>query len=244
MSLVRVDDVTHRYRLGLADVIALDGVNLRVGAGEFVAITGMSGSGKSTLLHLVAGLMRPTSGRIVVNGQDLSSLSEEQLALFRRRHVGYVFQSFRLLPQLTALENVELPLAIAGVAPEMRRTQALQVLEKVGLADRAAHRPWQLSGGQQQRVSIARALVTGPVLVLADEPTGNLDSRTGGEILDLLEEVNRKDSVTLMVVTHSREVATRADRVVEMRDGRVLGVTLRTSQSDSSPAVPPGRAPE
>jgi putative ABC transport system ATP-binding protein len=197
----------------------LDGITLEVPAGQFAAITGPSGSGKSTLLGLLAGLDRPTTGTVRVAGADLGSLDEDALARFRLATIGYVFQSFHLIPTLTAAENVAVPLELAGTPAAAERARGL--LERVGLADRADHYPVQLSGGEQQRVALARAFANGPRLVLADEPTGNLDSATGDQIIGLLVEAHRARGATLVLVTHDAALAAHADRVVELRDGRV-----------------------
>jgi ABC-type lipoprotein export system ATPase subunit len=204
---------------GAEPVIALDGLDLEVPAGQFLALVGESGSGKSTLLHLVGGIDRPTSGEILVAGRSIAALPERDLVLYRRREVGMVFQFFNLLPHLTVLENVELPRRLDGRpdAPE----RAAGLLERVGLGRRARAHPYELSGGEMQRVAIARALVTGARLLLADEPTGNLDSRNGEEVLRLLDEIRRERGVTLLLATHSAAAAAKADRTVAVRDGRI-----------------------
>jgi putative ABC transport system ATP-binding protein len=207
--------------MGDAFVDALRGVDLTIARGEFVALVGPSGSGKSTVLNLIGGLDRPTSGQVWINGTELSASDERTLTRHRRRHVGFVFQSFNLLPRLTAEENVALPLMFSGVTEKERRARARALLERVGLGARLTHRPTQLSGGEQQRVAIARALVGQPALLLADEPTGNLDTTTGTEIMALLRELNQEQGLTLLVVTHDPEVAAFADRVVKLRDGRI-----------------------
>jgi putative ABC transport system ATP-binding protein len=204
---------------GPLPVVALDGIDLDVAPGEFVAVVGPSGCGKSTLLHLLAAIDRPTSGEVVVGGRDLAALPESERTLYRRRDVGLVFQFFNLLPHLDVAENVELPRRLDGRPDAAER--ARELLARVGLAHRAAAHPYELSGGEMQRVAIARALVTGARLLLADEPTGNLDSRNGEQVLDRLEEVRRERGVTLVLATHSDGAARRADRVVELRDGRL-----------------------
>ena len=230
-AVVRTVGLTRRYKMGDAFVDALRGVDLTIARGEFVALVGPSGSGKSTVLNLIGGLDRPTSGQVWINGIELSASDERTLTRHRRQHVGFVFQSFNLLPRLTAEENVALPLMFGGVPEKERRAQARALLERVGLGPRLTHRPTQLSGGEQQRVAIARALVGQPALLLADEPTGNLDTTTGAEIMALLKELNqdqrsarspgRRRGLTLLVVTHDPEVAAFADRVVKLRDGQV-----------------------
>ena len=219
--VVRTVGLARRYKMGDTFVDALQGVDLEIARGEFVALVGPSGSGKSTVLNLVGGLDRPTEGEIWIDGKELSASDEKTLTRHRRQHVGFVFQSFNLLPRLTAEENVALPLMFGGVPEKDRRTRARSLLERVGLAERLTHRPTQLSGGEQQRVAIARALVGQPALLLADEPTGNLDTTTGVEIMRLLKELNQEQGLTLLVVTHDPEVASFADRVVRLRDGQV-----------------------
>lgn len=219
--VVRTVGLARRYKMGDTSVDALRGVDLEIARGEFVALVGPSGSGKSTVLNLIGGLDRPSEGEIWIDGVELSASDEKALTRHRRQHVGFVFQSFNLLPRLTAEENVALPLMFGGVAENERRARARELLERVGLAERLTHRPTQLSGGEQQRVAIARALVGQPALLLADEPTGNLDTTTGVEIMHLLKELNQEHGLTLLVVTHDPEVATFADRIVRLRDGQV-----------------------
>ncbi len=214
--------VTREYQLGGVEVPALRGVSVTIPPGDHVAILGPSGSGKSTLMHLLGGLDRPTSGVLRIAGRDVRELGATELARLRNRTIGFVFQSFHLLPRTTAVDNVALPLVYAGVRAGDRRRRAEELLDRVGLHHRLRHRPNQLSGGEQQRVAIARALVTGPSLLLADEPTGNLDSATGADVLDLLEELNQESGVAVVVVTHEREVAARAARQIRMRDGLVV----------------------
>jgi putative ABC transport system ATP-binding protein len=219
--VVRTVGLTRRYKMGDAFVDALQGVDLEIAHGEFVTLVGPSGSGKSTVLNLIGGLDRPTAGEIWIDGKELSASDEKALTHHRRQHVGFVFQSFNLLPRLTAEENVALPLMFSGIPEKKRFARARELLEQVGLAERLTHRPTQLSGGEQQRVAIARALVGQPALLLADEPTGNLDTTTGVEIMRLLKELNQEHGLTLLVVTHDPEVAAFADRVVRLRDGQV-----------------------
>ena len=213
----------HRvYRMGKVEVPALRGVDLQVRRGEFVVILGVSGSGKSTLLHLLGGLDRPTEGSVLIEGRDLAQLSDNQLAEVRLHKVGFVFQFFNLLPRLTAQANVELPLHLADSPEEVARRRSRELLELVGLAHRRNHRPTEMSGGEQQRVAIARALANNPLIVLADEPTGNLDTATGAEIIQLMRRVNKEQEKTFIVVGHDPRLAEVADRVLELRDGIIV----------------------
>ncbi|HET9493092.1 MAG TPA: ABC transporter ATP-binding protein [Chloroflexia bacterium] len=221
--LIRMVGLTRQYRMGPSVVSAVDGIDLEVGRGEAVALVGPSGSGKSTLLNLLGGLDRPTSGEIWVDGENIAKAPARRLVLHRRERVGFVFQSFNLLPHRTALENVEVPLTIAGLPRAERRERARQLLERVGLGARTTHRPNQLSGGEQQRVAIARSLANEPSILLADEPTGNLDSATGEEVLRLLLDLNA-GGLTLIIVTHDTSVASVADRIVRLRDGKVVAI--------------------
>ena len=222
MAIVVTENLTKVYGQGETAVTALDHVNVAVEAGEFVAVMGPSGCGKSTLLHLVGGLDRPTAGRVVLDGNDLAALSDDRLTVLRRRQIGFIFQFFNLIPILTAAENASLPLLLDGVKPGEARAQAQKWLERLGLGDRLASRPDQLSGGQQQRVAIARALVTEPALVLADEPTGNVDTRAGEEIAGLLRQAVTDWQQTVLMVTHDPRIAAYADRIVFLKDGRVV----------------------
>ena len=218
--LIRIADVAKTYVMGDVEVAALRGVSVNIAAGAFVAIMGPSGSGKSTLLNILGCFDRPSSGRYLLDGDEMSSLDRNALAETRNRTLGFVFQSFNLLARTTALENVELPLVYAGMPPRARRARAVAALERVGLGDRLRHHPSQLSGGQQQRVAIARALVNQPRVVLADEPTGNLDSRASAEMMALLATLSG-EGITIVLVTHDAEVAAHARRVIVVRDGLV-----------------------
>jgi len=220
-EIIKVENVKKIYRMGDNEVRALDGVSLVVEEGEFLIVMGPSGSGKTTLLHLMGCLDKPTEGEIYIASTPVSKLNDSQLAKIRNKMVGFVFQQFNLLPRLTALENVELPMIYAGVPKSARRKKAKELLELVGLGDRLHHRPTQLSGGQMQRVAIARALANDPMVLLADEPTGNLDSKSGEEILKIFSELNEREQ-TIIIVTHDPEVAKHAGRIVRMRDGKIV----------------------
>jgi len=222
-DMIELTDVTKVYRIGTIDVFALNGVSISIERGEMVAIMGPSGSGKSTLMNVLGCLDVPTSGSYFLEGQEVGTLGGNQLAEIRNRKIGFVFQTYNLLPRLTALANVELPLLYGNGNGNGRRKRALEALDRVGLADRTSHRPPELSGGQQQRVGIARALVKDPAILLADEPTGNLDSRSSAEILGILQDLNRDEGRTVIIVTHERDIAAQAGRVITMRDGRVVG---------------------
>jgi len=222
MSLIRLQNIARLYEMGAETVHALRDVTLQIERGEYVAIMGPSGSGKSTLMNIIGCLDTPTSGHYELNGIDVSDMDDNQLAEVRNREIGFVFQTFNLLPRSNALHNVELPLIYAAMDADQRREQALAALGSVGLADRVHHKPNELSGGQRQRVAVARALVNKPSILLADEPTGNLDSKTGVEIMALFNELSRRGN-TIIVVTHEEEIARQARRVVRIRDGLIAG---------------------
>ena len=226
--LIAVRDLWRIYELGETRVAALQGVTLSIARGELVAVMGSSGSGKSTLMNVLGCLDSPSSGSYRLAGRDVASLSSDERATIRNRELGFVFQSFNLVPRTSALENVELPLVYGGVAPAEQRVRARAALRAVGLADRDGHVPSQLSGGQQQRVAIARALVNRPLLLLADEPTGNLDTRTSIELLALFQRLNREDGITIVIVTHEPDIASYAGRVVTFRDGCIVSDVRQT----------------
>jgi len=220
--VIETQNLKKKYRMGKLDVSALNGVNLRVEDGEFMSIMGPSGSGKTTLLNLIGALDRPTEGRVLIKGTDITRLSDDELAELRNREIGFVFQFFNLMARMSALKNVELPMAFAGLSQEERKKRATDLLEKVGLGDRLDHRPTELSGGEQQRVAIARALVNDPSVVLCDEPTGNIDRKTGKEIIETLRKLNREQKQTFVIVTHDPLVARSVDRITHMQDGLIV----------------------
>jgi putative ABC transport system ATP-binding protein len=220
--MIELESVTRIYRMGSQEIRALDEVDLTIADAEFVAVVGPSGSGKSTLLHVVGGLDTPTSGQVKVDGQDLAKARDRELASFRNQRVGFVFQTFNLQPTYTALENVALPLVFAKVPPRERNERAQAALVAVGLGDRTRHKPAQMSGGERQRVAIARALVTDPAYILADEPTGNLDTASSREIIALLDRLHGERGITVLLVTHDVEMAAFAERQIALRDGRIV----------------------
>ncbi len=222
MTIIQTEKLTKIYGAGETAVTALDSVSLSVDEGEFVAVMGPSGCGKSTLLHLIGGLDRPTSGRVIVDGHDLAAMRDDELTELRRRRIGFIFQFYNLIPVLNAHENAALPLLLDGVGLTEAQARAEEWLKRMGLGDRLHHRPDQLSGGQQQRVAIARALVAEPALILADEPTGNLDTRAGDEIAALMHQVSKRWGRTVLLATHDPRIAAHADRIIFLEDGRIV----------------------
>ena len=220
MAVLEVKDLTKKYGQGEAEVIALDHVSFSVERGEFVAIIGASGSGRSTLMNLIGGIDDPTGGSILIEGNDISSMDEDELAIFRRRNLGIVYQFYNLIPTLTAEENIALPWKLDGRKENKERLE--EIVKRLGLEKRAKHLPGQMSGGQQQRVSIGRALINDPAFLLADEPTGNLDSKTGREIMDILKTTNQKYNQTILLVTHDEKIALQASRIITLGDGKIV----------------------
>ena len=227
--VIQLQDVRKEYVVGESHIHALDGVSLTVSPGEFVCISGRSGSGKSTMLNMLAGLEKPTSGEIVILDKHIENMSESARIRFRRQYIGFVFQSYNLMPQYTAVENVELPLMLRGIGKRERRKQALAVMEQVGIVSHAEHKPSELSGGQQQRVGIARALITKPPIIFADELTGNLDTKTSAEIMDLLTGLFRSSGTTFMLVSHDPDMSRYTDRTIHLLDGKII--SEETNQS-------------
>lgn len=221
--ILKVENLEKVYRLGKVKVHALRGVNMEVSKGSFIALVGPSGSGKTTLLNIVGGLDKPTFGTVYVDGEDITKMSESELTRLRRHKIGFVFQFYNLIPTLTALENVELPMLLANMPKEERIARAERLLESIGLTARMHHRPDELSGGEQQRVAIARALSNKPTLILADEPTGDLDTVTGKEIMQILYETSKQEGTTVIVVTHDPVITELAERILEIRDGKIIG---------------------
>ncbi len=224
---MKIKDLKKTYHLGGVSVDALRGINLELSRGEFIVIMGPSGSGKTTLLNMIGTFDKPTEGKVYIDGKDLTVMKESELTEIRRNKIGFIFQFYNLIPVLTALENVELPMLVAGKPKEKRLRRATELLQMVGLSGRAGHRPDELSGGEQQRVAIARSLANGPSLILADEPTGDLDTKTGTEIMRALRAASKRENVTVVVVTHDPIVTQEADRILEIRDGRILSERLR-----------------
>ncbi|WP_238882144.1 ABC transporter ATP-binding protein [Clostridium sp. YIM B02551] len=227
--MIEISNVTKKYRMGKETVEALRGINLKIENGEFIAILGPSGSGKSTLMHIIGGLDKPTSGTISVEGKDISKLKDKEMSKYRNSTIGFVFQAFNLENTQTALENVMMPLIFSGASKKERKIKALKALELVGLTDLSKHKPTEMSGGQRQRVSIARALVNDPAIIFADEPTGNLDSKTGSKIMNVFKELNEK-GYTIIMVTHNEKEALRANRIVRIQDGEIVADSSSDSQ--------------
>ena len=221
-SFIQVRNLHRHFQMGAEIVHALDGVEATIEQGDFMGIVGPSGSGKSTLLYLIGGLDQPTSGEIWVDGTDIAALDENHLAQYRQKSIGFIFQSFNLIPTMTAMQNVEFPMIFARVLPDEREERAKRMLEMVGLGDRLYHKPTELSGGQQQRVSIARSLVNNPDIILADEPTGNLDSKSGGEVINILQRLNQEEKRTIIMVTHDESLLASTSRHIQILDGRIL----------------------
>lgn len=233
MSIVKTEQLTKVYGQGETQVTALNQLNVEIQRGEFVAVMGPSGCGKSTLLHLLGGLDKPTSGRVLLDGQDLSNMNDDTITQLRRRQIGFIFQFFNLIPVLGAAENAALPLVLDGVKQAVAQSKAAEWLTKVGLGERLANRPDQLSGGQQQRVAIARALIADPALILADEPTGNLDSRAADEIALLLRQISNEWNRTVLMVTHDPRIAAHANRIIFLKDGSIVDETRLSGSSQS-----------
>jgi putative ABC transport system ATP-binding protein len=231
-NMIELKHLRKVYRMGAERIVALDDISLSVEKGEFCCLLGTSGSGKSTLLNMMAGLERPTRGEVIVRRHHVEKMRENELALWRQKYIGFVFQSYNLLPSLTALENVCMPMTFKRVPPKKRAALARDMLSLVGLSERVGHRPGEMSGGQQQRVSIARAFVSGPELIFADEPTGNLDTKTTTEIMTLILGMVRKNNQTLVMVTHNPELARLADKVVHIRDGRAENIEIRARDAE------------
>jgi putative ABC transport system ATP-binding protein len=232
-NIIEVRNVKKVYRMGRERICAVDDVSFSIRKGEFCCLFGVSGSGKSTLLNLMAGIEKLTSGQVIIKGKNIRNMSEKSLAKFRQNNLGFVFQSYNLMNSMTALENVELPMIFKHVSPRKRKKLAREMLTKVGLKSRMRHKPKEMSGGQQQRVGIARAFVDKPEIVFADEPTGNLDSKTSKEVMDLIKEISRKNNETIVMVTHDRRLAEYADKIIHIFDGKIQRIELRSDNPDS-----------
>ena len=230
--MITVKNLRKVYKVGTEKVVALDNVNLEIEKGEFCCIVGTSGSGKSTLLNQLAGLEKPTKGSVVINGENISKMDEKKLAVFRQNNIGFIFQAYNLMPTMTAVENVAFPLMFQGVKKSVREKKARAILREMQLKDRMNHKPTELSGGQQQRVGIARAFVGQPSVIFADEPTGNLDSKTTEQVMDMLMEISEKNNITFVMVTHDPELAKKAKRVVTLVDGKIIHDTKQEGKED------------
>lgn len=232
--MIKVENLRKVYKVGTEKVVALDNINLEIEKGEFCCIVGTSGSGKSTLLNQLAGLEKPTKGSVTINGQNVSKMNEKQLAVFRQNNIGFIFQSYNLLPTLTAVENVAFPLIFKGVDKKIREKKARAILKEMQMGDRMNHKPTELSGGQQQRVGIARAFVSKPAVIFADEPTGNLDSKTTEQVMDMLMDISQKNNITFVMVTHDPELAKKAKRVITIVDGNIVHDTKNNSEGEQN----------
>ena len=235
-NIINISNLQHSFQMGKNQFSVLKGISLEIEQGDYVALLGKSGSGKSTLLNLIGGLMKPTSGEISLFGTDITKLNENQVTEFRKGKIGFIFQSYNLIPTQTTFENVELPLIFFGMCPKERAARVEEVLEIVGLKDHKSHLPGELSGGQQQRVSIARALVTNPQIVLADEPTGNLDSQTEAEVMEFMKRLNRQKGITFIIVTHDEQVSESTDRTIYLKDGIIVSDTKKDLSKEVSTA--------
>ena len=232
--MIKVENLRKVYKVGAEKVVALDNINLEIEKGEFCCIVGTSGSGKSTLLNQLAGLEKPTKGTVTINGENVSKMNEKQLAVFRQNNIGFIFQSYNLLPTLTAMENVAFPLVFKGVDKKEREKKAKAILKEMQMGDRMNHKPTELSGGQQQRVGIARAFVSRPKVIFADEPTGNLDSKTTEQVMDMLMDISEKNNITFVMVTHDPELAKKAKRVITIVDGAIIDDTKYKTEGDKN----------
>lgn len=230
--IIQINNVSKIYKVGSERIQALDGINLTIDKGEFCCLLGTSGSGKSTLLNVMAGIEKLSSGDIIIRNRKINKMSERQLSIFRQKYLGFIFQAYNLIPSLTASENVELPLIFKEIVPKKRRKLVKEIMNAVGLKERAKHKPSQMSGGQQQRVGIARAFVSAPEIVFADEPTGNLDSKTTMEIMALIKEIAKKNNQTIVMVTHDVRLAEFADKIVNIHDGKIVSVDTNVKEAD------------